>query len=77
MYMRQWMLLRIVMHWRVNSKTITKPKIDKPGEFWVKLWATKISKLQTEVYDSQINLYVKEERILKSAAISIDDVTWR
>lgn len=58
-----------------NNK-ITSPEVMEPDEPIVKVGKSKLTKAQTSIYNARVNLFIKEERSLKSVIIALYNVTW-
>lgn len=55
---------------------ITTLEMKEPEEPTLKETATELAKRQNSIYNTRINLFIKEERSLKIAAMVIYNITW-
>ena len=55
---------------------IIAPEVLEPDEPEVKSGKDELTKAQVSIYNVRINLFIKEERSLRSATMALYNVTW-
>ena len=55
---------------------ITEPKVAEPDEPKEKKGKAELTKAQISIYNARINLFIKEERSLRSATVVFYNMTW-
>ena len=58
------------------NDNISPLEVEEPIEPEIKKGDTTITKAQNSIYNARINMYIKEERSLRSAVVSLYNIMW-